>query len=99
MLIDSYQRNIQRKRSDLAKLSVDKAREQKKASDATQKIERAKRTLNTTKSLSTQKSKASEILRLEKSNLTIVKKIADIELKKIMNWTLRKRNFKRKKQG
>lgn len=80
-LIDSYRNNLTRKQSDLTKLLTDKAREQKKISDTTTKINRASEAISRTKSSSTIQSKLREITRYEKDLANFHKKIADIETK------------------
>ncbi|SDI64184.1 CHAT domain-containing protein [Winogradskyella thalassocola] len=80
-LIDSHRNSLSRKQSDLTKLLTDKAKEQKKISDTTIKINRASEAINRTKSTSTIQSKLREITRYEKDLANSYKKIADIETK------------------
>lgn len=80
-LIDSYRNTLSRKQTDLTKLLNDKAREQKKISDTTGKINRANEAIGRTKSTSTIQSKMREITRYEKDLANYYKKIADIETK------------------
>lgn len=80
-LLDMYRNNVQRKRKEIGKLKEDKARESKKISDLTGKIQRASNTISRTKSSSTLKSKMREIERYQKKSANIEKKIVDIEKK------------------
>lgn len=80
-LIDSYRNTLSRKQKDLTKLFNDKAKEQKKISDTTGKINRASEAINRTKSTSTIQSKMREITRHEKNLANYYKKIAAIETK------------------
>lgn len=80
-LIDTYRNNILRKKSELAKLKIDRANETKKISNQRSKILSAKRMMSNTKSNSTINSKLREIERAEKALVTIDKKVADIDFK------------------
>jgi len=80
-LLDTYRRNIQRKREEILRLQNERAREQKKRSDIFGKIQRASDTLNRTKNQSTVKTKLNEIKRYEKQAAYIDKKIAGIDSK------------------
>jgi len=80
-LIDTHRNNLSRKQSDLTKLLIDKAKEQKKISDTTTKINRASEAINRSKSTSIIQSKLREITRYEKGLANFYKKIADIETK------------------
>lgn len=80
-LLSSYRKNAQRKRKEFSKLSSDKAKQQKKLSDISSKIQRASKMLSRTKSSSTIKSKSREIERKQKEAVRVEKKIADIEAK------------------
>ena len=65
-LIDTYRNNIARKRSELSKLSSDKAKESDKKARQKQKIVSATNSLKHTSSQSTIRSKTSEIEKAEK---------------------------------
>ena len=78
-LIDTYRSNIIRKKTELAKLSADRAKETDKKAKLTTKINNASKALKSTKSPSTIKSKLSEIERAEKDSAAIDKKIAEID--------------------
>ena len=80
-LLDTYRKNVQRKRDDIAKLQNDKAREQKKLADLSGKIQRASDAISRTKSECTIKSKLREIERYQKDSANVEKKIADFEQK------------------
>ncbi len=80
-IIDSHRNNLFRKQSDLTKLLTDKAKEQKKISDTTGKINKASEAINRTKSSSTIQSRLREITRYEKELANYYKKIADLESK------------------
>ncbi len=80
-LIDSYRSALMRKQNDLTKLLNDKAKEQKRISDTTTKINKANQALSRTKSPSTIQSKLREIAKGEKELANYYKKIADIETK------------------
>ncbi len=80
-LLDSFRSTLSRKQTELGRLLNDKAKVQKKISDATGKINRASDAIGRTKSESTIKSKTREIARYEKDLANYYKKIADIETK------------------
>lgn len=80
-LIDTYRKNVERKRDGIAKLSSDKAKEKDKIAKARRKIDTAKAAIKRTKNASTIKSKQNEITRAEKEITTAENKIADIEKK------------------
>jgi len=80
-IIDTYRSNLSRKQSDLTKLLIDKAKEQKKISDLSVKITRASDAINRSKSTGTIQSKMREIARFEKELANSNKKIAAIETK------------------
>jgi hypothetical protein len=80
-LIDTYRNGILRKKVELAKLQSDKANETKKDYALTNKILSAKRSISSSKSLSTINSKHKEIESAEKALVTINKKVAYIDSK------------------
>lgn len=80
-MIDTYRRNVQRKREEIAKLQQDKAKEQKKLSDLSGKIQSCSQSINRTKNASTIQSKLREIDRHQKASAQLEKKIADLEIK------------------
>jgi hypothetical protein len=80
-LIDSYRNTLLRKQNDLTKLFNDKAKEQKRISDITTKVNKASEAISRTKSTSTIQSKLREITKGEKDLASYYKKIADIETK------------------
>lgn len=80
-LLDTYRKNVQRKRGDIAKLQNEKAREQKKLADLSGKIQRASDEISRTKTESTIKSKHREIERHQKASANIENKIANFEQK------------------
>jgi hypothetical protein len=80
-LINTYRNTLSSKKNNLTKLLNDKAKEQKKISDTTGKINRAREAIKRTKSSSTTQSKLREITRYEKELENYYKKIADIESK------------------
>ncbi|MGI2146923.1 CHAT domain-containing protein [Shewanella frigidimarina] len=80
-LLESYRRNVSRKREDIAKLQQSKAKEKAKIASLSQKINSASQALSRTKSDSTAKSKAREIERYQKDQASTEKKIADFETK------------------
>lgn len=80
-LIDSYRNTLSTKHKDLTKLLDSKAKEQKKISDNTGKINKANEAISRTKSTSTIQSKLREISRCEKDLATSYKNMSDIETK------------------
>jgi hypothetical protein len=80
-LIDSFRNTLSQKQKDLTKLLTDRAKEQKKISDTTGKINRASEAKNRTKSINTIQSKLREITRYENDIANYYKKIADFETK------------------
>lgn len=80
-IIDTYRNNVARKRTELLKLSSDRAKESAKKAQQKQKIVSATNALNRTKSQSTIRSKRAEIERAEKEIAAIDKKIADLDKK------------------
>jgi len=101
-MIDIYRNNIAKKKGELAKLSNDKAKESGKTPALNTKIMSAQRTISSTKSQSTVKSKIGEIQRAQKSLADIDKKIADIDkkiAKNILRFHPKKKNYDKKKNG
>lgn len=80
-LLNSYRNTLSRKQTELGKLLNDKAKEQKKISNATGKINRANETIGRTRSESTIKSKIREVTRCQKDLAKYYKQLADIETK------------------
>jgi len=80
-IIDTYRRNVQRKKDELIRLQNDKAKEQKKISDLSTKIIRASDSIKRTSSSSTINSKVREIDRYQRESNKCEKKISDIENK------------------
>jgi len=80
-LIDIYRNNIQRKRSELAKLSHDKSNESKRVADAHKKYISAQKSISSTTSQSTLKSKMSEMARAQEDISKANTRIADIDKK------------------
>lgn len=80
-LIDSYRNTLVNKQKELAKLTSDKAKEQKKLSDFNIKANRASDSINRTKIQSAINSKMRELERCQKDIAACNKKIADIETK------------------
>lgn len=80
-LIDSYRNTLSTKHKDLTKLLDSKAKEQKKISDNTGKINKANEAISRTKSTSTIQSKLREISRCEKDLATSYKNMSGIETK------------------
>lgn len=80
-LVDTYRNNVARKRSELSKLSNDRAKESEKKAQKKKKIMDATNTLRRTSSQSTMRSKISEIDRTEKEITNIDKKIANLDKK------------------
>lgn len=80
-IIDTYRRNVIKKREEIAKLASDKAKENEKIAKAREKIDRASATIKRTKNEATIRSKLSEMTRVEKEITASEKKIAEIEKK------------------
>ena len=80
-LIDTYRKNVVKKRDDIVKLASDKAKEKEKIAKARKKIDSAKEAIRRTKSETTIKSRQNEITKAEKEITAAEKKIADIEKK------------------
>lgn len=80
-MVDTYRNNIQRKRSELAKLSHDRSTESKKAADALKKYTSAQKSASSTSSQSTLKSKLNEMARAQDDIAKANAKIADINKK------------------
>lgn len=80
-LLDTYSKNIMRKRNELRKLNESKVKENAKIAAQNQKIHSAKSVISRTKSQTTVKSKLNEIKRAEKEIISINKRIVDFEKK------------------
>ena len=80
-MIDTYRRNVVKKREDIAKLASDKAKEKEKIAKARAKIDSANATIRRTKNETTIKSKLNDITKAEKDITVAEKRIADIEKK------------------
>jgi hypothetical protein len=80
-MLDTYRNNILRKRTELAKLSQDRAKESSKIAALQQKITSAKKSISSTKSQSTINSKLNEISRHENEIANINKRISDFDVK------------------
>ncbi|WP_227512607.1 MULTISPECIES: hypothetical protein [Marinobacter] len=80
-LLDSYRRNVSRKREEIAKLQQGKAKEQAKIANLSVKIGSASQALSRTSSTSTAKTKLREIERHQKDQVTAEKKVADLDYK------------------
>ncbi|WP_052074796.1 CHAT domain-containing protein [Shewanella mangrovi] len=80
-LLDSYRRNVTRKREEIAKLQQGKAKEQTKIANLSGKINSASQALSRTSSASTAKSKLREIERHQKDQAAAEKKVADFDNK------------------
>lgn len=80
-LLDSYRRNVIRKREEIARLQQSKAKEQTKIANLSGKINSASQALSKTSNTSTAKSKLREIERYQKDMVTVEKKIADFDNK------------------
>ena len=80
-LIDTYRKNIIRKREEIVKLVSDKAKEKDKIAKARIKIDNANAAITRTKNVTTIKSKMNDINRAEKEITAAEKKIAYIEKK------------------
>ena len=80
-LIDTYRKNVVKKRDEIAKLASDKAKEKDKIAKARTKIDKANAAIRRTKNVATIKSKMNDITKAEKDITAAEKKIADIEKK------------------
>lgn len=80
-LIDTYRRNANSKREEIAKLSASKSKESEKIAKLRSKITSCNEAIKRTKSTTTIKSKMSDIARAEKDITSSEKKIADLEKK------------------
>lgn len=79
--LDSYRRNVTRKREEIAKLQQGKAKEQTKIASLSGKLNSASQALSRANSASTAKSKLLEIERHQKDQATSEKKVADFDNK------------------
>lgn len=80
-LIDTYRKNVVKKRDEVAKLALDKAREKDKIAKARNKIDNANSVIRRTKNATIIKSRMNDIIKAEKDITAAEKKIADIEKK------------------
>ena len=80
-LLDSYRRNVTRKREEIAKLQQEKAKEQNKIANLSGKINCASKALYRTSNASTAKSKLRDIERHQKDLAAAEKKVADFDNK------------------
>lgn len=80
-LIDTYRRNVTRKRDEIAKLTSEKAKEKNKIAKARTKIDSANSAIGHTKNTSTIKSKLRDISNAEKDITAAEKKISELENK------------------
>lgn len=80
-LLDSYSRNVVRKREEIAKLQKGKAKEQAKVASLSIKISSASQALSRASTTSTAKSKLREIERHQKEQATAEKRIAEFDNK------------------
>ena len=80
-IIDTYRRNVARKREEIARLTEQKAKEYSKITSFNNKIQSATRQVNSSKSLNTISNKQKEIFKHQESIAKVEKKIADFESK------------------
>jgi len=80
-LVDSYRRSVAQKQKDIASLSQEKSREQRKLADLNKRVSSAAEALRRTTNTSIAKSKANEIERYEKEAANVAKRIATVEEK------------------
>lgn len=80
-VLDSYRRNVARKREEIAKLQHEKAKEQARIANLSGKISSVSQALSRTSNISMAKSKLREIERYQKDQATAEKKVADFERK------------------
>ncbi len=79
-ILDSYRRNLQRKREELNRLQSSKANETKKIPELSAKIQRANESIRRTNSPGTIKSKYSEIERYQREKANVEKKISELDI-------------------
>lgn len=79
--MSSYSSNIDRLQREIARLKADDSREMSKEKQAQSKAHKAQQAISSAKSLSTQKSKMSELERATRDGAAIGKKRADIPKK------------------
>lgn len=79
--LDSYRRNVSKKRDEIAKLQQGKSKEQAKIANLSWKINSASQALSRTNSVSTEKSKLRELERHQKDQAIAEKKVADFDNK------------------
>ncbi|WP_313698537.1 CHAT domain-containing protein [Pantoea sp.] len=80
-IIDLYRKNIERKRSDLTRLSEQKSKELAKISGLNNKIQTAIRQMNSSKSATTINNRQKDVFKLQVDISKIEKKVADFEAK------------------
>lgn len=80
-LIDTYRKNVVKKREDIAKQTSDKAKEMDKIAKTRAKIDNANAIITKSKNTTIIKAKTKEITQANKEITTAQKKIADIEKK------------------
>lgn len=80
-LLDSYRRNVVRRREEIARFQKERAREQTKIASLSGKINSASQALSKASSVSTAKTKMREIERHQKDQARAEKKAADIDNK------------------
>jgi hypothetical protein len=79
--LDSYRRNVVRKREEIAKFQQGKAKEQTKIANFSGKINSASQAISRSSSANTIKTKMREIERYQKDQATAEKKVSDFENK------------------
>lgn len=80
-ILDSYRRNVVRKREEITKLQQGKAKEQTKIANLLGKINSASQAISRTSNTSTAKSKLREIERHQKDQAAAEKRVADFDNK------------------
>jgi len=80
-IIDIYRKNVERKRSDLTRLSEQKSKELAKISGLNNKIQTAIRQMNSSKSATTINNRQEDIFKIQMIISKIEKKVADFEAK------------------
>jgi hypothetical protein len=82
-MLDSYRRNVVRKRDEITKLQQGKAKEQTKIANLSRKTNSASQAISRTSNISTAKSKLREIERHQKDQAAAEKKVADFDNKMV----------------
>lgn len=80
-LLDTYRRNVVRKREEIAKFQQGKAKEQTKIANFSKKINSASQAISRSRSTSTMKTKMREIERHQKDQAAAEKKVSDFVIK------------------